>query len=546
MFTLAILIGIYSYLIFSLGLIGILSRNNILIATLLFIAFTIVIYKKNIFGIVKTINKLNLKKYVYPNKITYTTIILILLISLQAGINLIGALGPELSFDALWYHLTIPKIFLANHSIFYIPGNLLYYSVMPKSIDLLYVTALAFGNEITAKVIHYFFGILILISIYKFSRKYCSKTISLLSVAIFYSNFVVGWESIVSYIDLGRAFFEFMALWSFINYLETKKRIWLYESAVILGIAISTKLLSILSIIVFIIMLLFSKSNLKMNLKDTIKNALFFLFFSILIPFPWFIFSYINTGNPFYPFFTKVITYDHDFNLIFKLFDPIKFIVDIWLLFTRSPDPVSPIYLIIIPVIYLAWKKSSHIFKTICLYSLLFLIIWYLTPRIGGSRFILSSLPAFSVLCGLTIANLNVKIIKSVLVYLILLISLISVIYRGGANLKYFPYVFGKQTKQEFLKNNLNFSYGGFYDIDSFFKNNIKNTDKVLIIGMHNLYYVDFPYVHESWIMPGEEFNYILVQDGILPERFRLWRLIYENKFSRVKVYSFGGQKWAY
>ena len=112
--------------------------------------------------------------------------------------------------------------------------------------------------------------------------------------------------------------------------------------------------------------------------------------------------------------------------------------------------------------------------------------------------------------------------------------------------MKFIPYILGQETKQEFLKKHLNFSYGGFYDTDSYFKNTIKKNDNVLIIGMHNLYYVDFPYVHESWVKPGDEFNYILLQDANLPERFKLWRLVYTNNLTHVKLYSFGGQKWVY
>ena len=54
------------------------------------------------------------------------------LIIVQALVNLIGALGPELGFDALWYHLTEAKLFLQRGSIAPLPGNLLYWSGLPR------------------------------------------------------------------------------------------------------------------------------------------------------------------------------------------------------------------------------------------------------------------------------------------------------------------------------------------------------------------------------------------------------------------------------
>lgn len=161
MFTTAILIGIYSYLIFLLGVLGFIYRQHIILLTVIYLAIALYSYREKL--------KMNLlrcfetfKKIQKP----YLEKIFLGIIILQALINLVGVLGPELAFDALWYHLTLPKIYITNHSISHIPGGLLYYSDMPKLTEMIYVSALTFGNEITAKFIHFSFGILILIAIY--------------------------------------------------------------------------------------------------------------------------------------------------------------------------------------------------------------------------------------------------------------------------------------------------------------------------------------------------------------------------------------------
>src|SRR5690606_34153041 len=97
---------------------------------------------------------------------------LIVLLIILWLINLIGVLAPEISFDALWYHLTIPKIFAQNHAITHIPGGLYYYSLMPKLVDLLYIPAVMVNSAIGAKLIHFTFGILTLIVLYKIARSY--------------------------------------------------------------------------------------------------------------------------------------------------------------------------------------------------------------------------------------------------------------------------------------------------------------------------------------------------------------------------------------
>ena len=52
-------------------------------------------------------------------------------IILQALLNFATVFTPEIGFDALWYHLTLPKLWLLKHQ-WHFNGGLLYYSVMPR------------------------------------------------------------------------------------------------------------------------------------------------------------------------------------------------------------------------------------------------------------------------------------------------------------------------------------------------------------------------------------------------------------------------------
>src|SRR5579863_3741225 len=109
MFTFAIFIGLYSYLIFALGLMSLLTKPAVIIVTVLWLlAFLFVQRKQLLIVFNKTaMLKPDLKK-TYKRPFFW----LISLFILQAAVNIIGALGPELAFDALWYHLTLPKLYL--------------------------------------------------------------------------------------------------------------------------------------------------------------------------------------------------------------------------------------------------------------------------------------------------------------------------------------------------------------------------------------------------------------------------------------------------
>lgn len=532
-------------MVFILGVLGFLYEYIVVLATLLFIVVLVGIFKKTP-RILKTKIFSQLKESIFKNKLSGFLVFLLLLL---ATVNLVGTLGPELAFDALWYHLTLPKLYLVNHSIFHIPGSLLYYSDTPKLLETFYISALSFDAEILAKLIHFSFGILTVVVIYKLSRKFLLREYSLLASIIFYSNLVVAWQSITAYVDLGRTFFEIMALWGFLNFTQKQEKKWLVISSIMLGFAISTKLLAFSSLFIFSILIAASFSESKSFVKKTlfyhprwvtlITNILVYWFISIIIVSPWLVFSLLNTGNPVYPFFTDIYRLNFDASLL----NPTRFIVDLWM---DLSDPISPIYLITLPLIVLLFSRFKKEIKIIAIYSLLAYLMWYFVPRTGGGRFLMPYLPAFSILIAGTIEIVQDKWIKTYLFIIIIVISIISIGYRALANKKYLPVVFGQQSQSEFLIGNLNFSFGDFYDVDDYFKKNIKKSDRVLIYGVHNLYYLNFPFIHESWVKKGDIFNYIITQNSDLPERFSDGYLIYENPITHVKLYFRDGKRWVY
>lgn len=518
MFTLALLIGIYSYAIFLLGLLGLFYRESIFAISIAFLLTILFVLR----------SKINIYKFIsrtvyFIKKTSKLGLVCLSILLFQSIVNLVGALGPELGFDALWYHLTLPKIYLDTHELVYIPGSLLYYSAMPKLTEMLYVPALMFGNEILAKLVHFSFGILTLIALYSLSRKFLSKNLSLLVLVLFYSNLVVGWMSITAYVDLARTFFEIIALWGFLEWQEKKKPKLLIESAVMLGLAISAKLLALGSFLIFTLLIIIFVRK--------ITRILAYWFICLLIPLPWFIFSFIHTGNPVYPFFTNIYPVNFNFNLINPL---------------RLSDPISPLHVIFLPIAVFLYRKFKPNLKLISLYSFLAIIIWYLTPQTGGGRFILPYLPIISIITVAVIEMIRKKKTQSIFIGAVIFFAVFSIIYRGGANLKYISVVLGQESKTHFLSNNLNFSFGDFYDTDGYFTEKIKRDDMVLLYGFHNLYYINFPFIDSSYIKKGNMFNYIAVQGNNLPKRFEIWNLIYHNLKTDVKLYSAGGLKWVY
>lgn len=520
MFTLGFLIGLLAYTILILGKLSSLTFFPILLST--------IFYSSLLFFWLKSRYKEKPPKFPKLSKIEWLIFILIIIFSI---IHLIGALAPEIFYDALWYHLTLPKLYLARQKIFFIPGNLLYYSAMPSLGEILYTIALALGNEITAKILHLSFGLLTTFLIYQFGAKIFNKKVGLIASLVFISDLAFSWQATTAYIDLIRTFFEFSTFYFFYLWQKTKDDLNLYKAGILGGFALSTKYQAIGSIIIFTILTFFYSKDQK------VRRIFKFLFPVGLFSGYWFINAFFQTGNPIYPIFSGILSDMHQFKIPYL----INFFTDFFALSNMPSDwtsPISPIYLILLPLaIYLTFKIKK--IRPLAIFSLLAYVYWFLTPKTGGSRFILPYLPVFaifvsSIFCE-TKENKIPKLIQNFSLLLIIFISLIHLSLRAYINKKAIPVILGTKTKQQFLLENLDLTHA-FLDTDEYFKNNIGKNDNVLIIGGQNLYYVDFPFTHESF-EEYQKYNFIMTQYVNLPVRFGNLKPIYENQKTKVKLY---------
>lgn len=507
MLIFATIIGIYSYVVFFLGITGL---------------FYLIPYSLLVFALVAILLLKKLKSIDLKNKYSLIEKATLLIIFLLLIVNLIGALSPELAFDALWYHLTIPKIFIDEGRIFYIPGNLFYYSLMPKLTEMLFIPMLMVGDEILTKMVHFAFGILAAFALFKLLRFNLSREYSLIGVAVFLSSLVVSWLMTTAYSDLSRAFYEILALLCFIQYDRTNRKRYLVISAVMLGFAVSVKLVSLGTVLVFILLLF-----LKFKASITFfKNTLSFVTIALIVPTPWFVYSYMHSGNPIYPLFSKLGF--HNFTL--DLFNPLNFVETLFTTFLYSADPINPIFIMAIPLIFLKSKSFLLRHRVLIVYSIATYIVWYFFFQAGGSRFLTSYFGGYTLLLMLLITGEKKKT-KNLYIVLLFVIAIVTIFYRGAANSRALPYIFGYQSKEEFLMKRLNFSFGDFYDEGGSIKKIVGN-NLVVLHNMHNIFYVDFYYTLPEW-SNAEKAKYALVQNGELVNA----QLIYQNKKTNVKLY---------
>lgn len=522
MLSLAFAIGIFSYCIFFIGLAGFLYKPLLILCTILFWG-GFFLWKKELVGTL--FQKI---KTIHHSPLIFFSLIYLLI---QVVINFVGLLGPEIGFDATWYHLTLPKLYLLYHTVIHIPGGILYYSDMPHLTEMLYTVGLSFGSDFFARGVHFLFGLLDCVALYLLGRKFLSKNWAILLSVLFYSNLVVGWESISGYIDLSRTFFTIVSLLAFFTWIQKKDNKYLFFTGLFVGLTISTKLLALPDVVIYTIVLLFYR----------VKKIGVFLFATLLPCLPWFVFAYIHTGDPIFP----MLSSSYPVGNYWQILNPFFLVQSFWETFVYGSDPINPFFIACLPLLILFGKKLWKEVPLVVEFALGGVVAWYITPQTGGGRYILPYLPMLSLLCLLSVQYLTKKL-QWLVISFIFIVALLSLIYRGAAVAKFVPLLMGRESEAHFMTTHLQYNLGDFYDIDGYFAKHITPSDRVLLYGFHNLYYVNFPFIDSEWVKRGDTFNYLAVQGNGMPKQFPYGTLVYFNATTRVRLYKFKEWQWYY
>ena len=418
-----------------------------------------------------------------------------LLLAVQALINLVGALGPELGFDALWYHLPEARLFLADRSLAPIPGSLLYWSGLPRLSEAVYALVLPLSVQ-APKLIHWLSGMIAAFFVFKIARKKLPQTAALAAGLLFYSTLLVGWLATTAYVDL-----SFTALFlAAVYFTDWRRPLFLVLSGAVKLQAVAFGL--------------------------------------VLTPVPWaalgalpfWLVNFFSTGNLFYPFGEGFnLSGDWFFNGFgYWLTRPAR-------LFFDPAFRVGPAVATLVAI--LVFKLKPPLKKILKSITFWLFIIWWFLPGTGFGRFALPLLGLMAVVAARLTSGSD-PVGRKLALVLIVTQAVVGIGARAYANAKYLPVLLGQESRQEFLLEHLNFDFGDFYDESDEIKNLVGESGKVLVYNIHNLYYVDFPFDHQSWAGPRENYTHVLVGSGnTLSEKLKPAELIYQNHLTRVKLF---------
>ncbi|MGC8667272.1 MAG: ArnT family glycosyltransferase [Chthonomonadales bacterium] len=224
-----------------------------------------------------------------------TAVAALLVLALIAMINCFVPPGAH-EWDALSYHLAAPKVFIRQHRIVYLPTD--HHSNFPFTVEMLFTAGLLLQGYALANLMHFSMGVLCIVLLWTMGRRYFGPAAAALAALVFATAPIVVWEAGSAYIELGLTLFSLASIAALLRYEESRLPSWIALAGVLAGFALSVKALALIPFAASALILGF--------LRPGLKRWGLFVGIALAVGSPFYIKSWIWTGNPVYPFAYRI------------------------------------------------------------------------------------------------------------------------------------------------------------------------------------------------------------------------------------------------
>ena len=210
--------------------------------------------------------------------------------------QLLFALSPPLKWDALMYHLDLPRVYLAEGQFTMVESNLCWGN--PQLGEMLYTWSMALRGWETAAVLGWGFMAVLLLGVLGFVARRPGQTGGWLAVTALLAGTsfrgMLGW----GYVEGLAALYGLAALVALLSALDARGEQWLRWVGVFIGLALGAKLTAGI-LFPFLVIVLFSNSK---RSRSWWRGAIWVGSLSMLFFLPWLLKNGWYTGNLLYPY----------------------------------------------------------------------------------------------------------------------------------------------------------------------------------------------------------------------------------------------------
>lgn len=218
----------------------------------------------------------------------------------------ISALAPPTAGDALYYHLQLPKVFLEQHWLAYLPLH--EKSTFPLAVEMWYLWGLAIEGPVAAQMLHWVAGIMAAGASVLLARSLLGTRWAWLVGVVVLCVPGISNQMTAPLNDVGLVLFTTLALtaWREAVHEQDNPRGFLL-AGVMLGAAAGTKYVAFLFALAVAVQVLWQAITQPRLRPVLARGATIVVCTAVLVGGAWYVRAAFYHGNPVYPFFAKYI-----------------------------------------------------------------------------------------------------------------------------------------------------------------------------------------------------------------------------------------------
>lgn len=457
---------------------------------------------------------------------------------------------PELFFDALVYHLGVPKQWIIHGGIKPIPN--VFFSNLAMGMEMLYTGALMLGDDKLCRLLNVSMAVMTSAAVMAIGRRWFGRRVGFWAQGLFITMPLIIFNASIAGADIAAGFYTTAAVLAAMNQLFNEEdqisSPWLV--GILTGAALSCKYTSAFVLLPTWIILFVAKINQGISINKIMYIAIKMILSAIFVLAPWLIKNTIITGNPIYPFlFHFIPTRELDVVKISELMaigwkeiglnSWIQIIRLPWDLTFYTPTIgtfIGTLLLFLLPgYLYLgiSFKRKIAILESLLIIATFTLLIWVSQTRLV--RFVISGIPLLVILGSVILIKSDKLVLFIKKIARLCALSLIgwgllySLAYSYslwdpmGASL-------GLQSQESYLKQKLLTNYFPMAKVI----NQLPEQSKIIAFGETRTYYftktITAPTAHDT--------NKLLQWLDTSDNAEEIWRALQEGGYTHLYVHA--------
>ena len=215
------------------------------------------------------------------------------------ALTFLYALYPPAQFDATMYHLPFAKTFAKQHAVVF--ADTLRFPVFPQLNEMLFTGMLLVYDDVATHMVEFLALTITVLLLYTWGVRWRSKEGGLLSAAFWLGNPIAISLGACAYVDAGLTLFVVAAALFWETWRETESMQWLILSAASAGFGAATKYHGLVAVAA-----LAAATFIVAIRRKHVRAAAAFLLITALSGGAFYVRTWVWTGNPVFPFFTRI------------------------------------------------------------------------------------------------------------------------------------------------------------------------------------------------------------------------------------------------